>query len=243
MTAMLASVRSPIEARVALAGGADLIDLKEPARGALGALDLDTVAAVIAAVAGARPVSATTGDPGAAPAFVAARARALAGLGVDFVKAGLAGSAADARLLDALAPLAASGIALVAVLPADAGVDPAAVGPVAAAGWRGIMLDTADKNSGSLRARVPSPLLAEFVVAARTAGLLVGLAGSLAREDVAPLLDLRPDYLGFRGALCAGGARAGALEAAAVAAVRALIPASPRAPGARSALRIGEVLP
>ena len=56
---MLASVTSVAEAEAALAAGADLIDLKEPARGALGALDLDTVVAIVAAVGGRRPVSAT----------------------------------------------------------------------------------------------------------------------------------------------------------------------------------------
>ncbi|MEX0712176.1 MAG: (5-formylfuran-3-yl)methyl phosphate synthase, partial [Pirellulales bacterium] len=39
MTKLLVSVRSLAEARLALAAGVDLIDLKEPARGSLGALD------------------------------------------------------------------------------------------------------------------------------------------------------------------------------------------------------------
>ena len=43
---LLASVRSAGEAQVAVAGGADLIDAKEPARGALGAVDADVVSAI-----------------------------------------------------------------------------------------------------------------------------------------------------------------------------------------------------
>src|SRR5207249_1070828 len=39
MTKLLISVRSAMEAEVALAGGADVIDVKEPSRGALGAAD------------------------------------------------------------------------------------------------------------------------------------------------------------------------------------------------------------
>ena len=37
MTAMLASVTGPEEAEIAIAGGADIIDLKDPAAGALAA--------------------------------------------------------------------------------------------------------------------------------------------------------------------------------------------------------------
>ncbi|MDP7303223.1 MAG: (5-formylfuran-3-yl)methyl phosphate synthase, partial [Pirellulaceae bacterium] len=39
MTELLVSVRDANEAQQALAGGADVIDVKEPARGALGAAD------------------------------------------------------------------------------------------------------------------------------------------------------------------------------------------------------------
>ena len=43
MTALLASVRSVAEAELALAGGADVIDLKDPSQGALGALPLSLI--------------------------------------------------------------------------------------------------------------------------------------------------------------------------------------------------------
>src|SRR5207248_4650901 len=59
---LLVSVRNRAEAEAALAGGADLIDVKEPKRGALGAADARTLAAVVAAVAGRRPVSAALGE-------------------------------------------------------------------------------------------------------------------------------------------------------------------------------------
>ncbi len=62
MTMMLASVRSLDEALIALEGGADLIDLKEPSRGALGALDHAAVRICVQAIGGRRPVSATIGD-------------------------------------------------------------------------------------------------------------------------------------------------------------------------------------
>src|SRR5712691_8352699 len=47
MTKFLASVRDVSEAEIALAAGADIIDLKEPARGALGAVEPAIIAAAV----------------------------------------------------------------------------------------------------------------------------------------------------------------------------------------------------
>ena len=77
MTMMLASVRSLDEALFALEAGADLIDLKEPSHGALGALDHAAVRVCVQAIGGRRPVSATIGDiPSMEPHAVTARSRA-----------------------------------------------------------------------------------------------------------------------------------------------------------------------
>jgi uncharacterized protein (UPF0264 family) len=59
---LLVSVRSAEEAAAALAGGADLIDVKEPSRGSLGRADDATIAAVVRTVGGQRPVSAALGE-------------------------------------------------------------------------------------------------------------------------------------------------------------------------------------
>jgi len=58
---LLVSVRDAIDASAALAGGADIIDAKEPASGALGAVDLATFQHIVAAVANARLVTAALG--------------------------------------------------------------------------------------------------------------------------------------------------------------------------------------
>src|SRR6476620_4190786 len=59
---LLVSVRSAVEALAALAGGADVIDVKEPSQGSLGAADDNTISAVVRAVAGRAPVSAALGE-------------------------------------------------------------------------------------------------------------------------------------------------------------------------------------
>ena len=59
---LLVSVRSAEEAREALAGGADIIDIKEPEGGSLGAATPGVRLAVARAVAGAAPLTAALGE-------------------------------------------------------------------------------------------------------------------------------------------------------------------------------------
>ncbi len=223
-TGMLASVTTCAEAMIALEGGADIIDLKNPALGALGALDDNTIRAVVTAVAGRVPVSATVGDLVEMDIGQIGRAvEQMAATGVDYVKVGFFPSPMSATCLDALSAHARRGIRLVAVLFGDLGHEAFHVPDFAAAGFAGIMLDTAIKSGGSIRGRIADSRLAEFVVAAQASGLLAGLAGSLAITDIAPLIELHPDYLGFRSALCERGIRTGGLDAAAFAHVRSAI--------------------
>ena len=44
--------------------------------------------------------------------------------------------------------------------------------------------------------------LENFIKVSKKENLSIGLAGSLNIKDINPLLKLKPDYLGFRGALC-----------------------------------------
>src|SRR5437899_496511 len=62
---LLVSVRSATEAKVALAGGCDVLDVKEPALGAMGMADSATIAAVAARVGDLEspvPVSVALGE-------------------------------------------------------------------------------------------------------------------------------------------------------------------------------------
>src|SRR5262249_54240116 len=82
-------VRSVPEALAALEGEADLIDVKEPSRGSLGRADDEKIAAVVAAVARRRPVSAACGE-------LLERAPGQPGsCSLSYVKWGLAGCALD----------------------------------------------------------------------------------------------------------------------------------------------------
>jgi len=219
MTGWLASIVGVDEVRQVLAAGADIVDAKNPHAGALGALPHRTVRAIIDAVSDRVPVSATIGDfPAMHPATVCSAVAEMAATGVDYVKIGLFQSPALADCLQALAPLACRHH-LVAVVFADLDPDFSLPARLAAHGFSGVMLDTADKHGGGLLAHQALPRLAEFVAQSRGYNLLTGLAGSLKLVDIPLLTTLNPDYLGFRGALCRGHTRTQALDPVAMAAL------------------------
>ena len=219
---LLASVADPEEAELAIVGGADIVDLKDPVRGALGALPLPTIRAVLARIAGRRLASATVGDLPADPVLVSAAIRATAATGVDYVKIGLFSEAHVRSCLPVVADLS-PGISMVVVLFADRDPPIADLAPFAQAGAVGVMLDTADKGGGALLDRLDRDVLAAFVRQARGLGLLCGLAGSLRLAHLPALLPLAPDYLGFRGALCDSDQRIRALDPERLRAVRQAI--------------------
>jgi uncharacterized protein (UPF0264 family) len=226
--AFLASVTNAEEAELALSGGADIIDCKDPSSGALGALGAATVQDIVARVAGRLPVSATVGDLPPRPDVLIAAVGAMAKTGVDIVKVGLFGSEDPRTAIAALGLAHARATPLIAVLMADQAPNFSIVHDLAAAGFAGAMLDTADKSAGRLTTVLPLAALTEFVRLAHDNDLFVGLAGSLRESDIPLLAQLQPDMLGFRGALCSGG-RESAMEADRVNAVRQGIDAAKRA--------------
>jgi len=228
VTALLASVRSVDEALAAVGAGADIIDLKDPHAGALGALPAALIGAIVArvrAVSGA-PLSATIGDlaDGEIDKMLH-RVQATARTGVDFVKVGIA---AGPHARQALERLAAADHPVVPLFLADAGIDLGLVETACAAGFPILMVDTADKRAGSLFDRVPLPALRRYLEITGAAGTRAGLAGSLRADHVPALLELSPAIAGFRGALC-DGTRTGALVPARVKALRAAL--APLRPG------------
>jgi len=224
MTMMLASVRSLDEALLAMESGADLIDLKEPSQGALGALDHAAVRICVRAIGGRRPVSATIGDvPLMDHQAVTQAVECMAATGVDFIKVGFFFHPRARDCVTALSRWARK-VRLVAVVFADAPYDAGLIDLLASSRFAGAMLDTSQKQGKTLCDWRTMPELGTFVNRARDQGLLSGLAGSLRAEDIAPLLALKPDYLGFRGALCADRDRKKTLDGKAASRIRALIP-------------------
>ena len=220
MTGMLASVNSVAEALLVLEAAVDIIDLKQPALGALGALDVSDVKRIVAAIDGRCPVSATIGDMPMQPEPVFDAVLAMAETGVDYVKIGFFPGDDWPGTVKKLSVLTRQNRALIAVLFADTRPDLGIMNLLKAEGFTGVMLDTMNKRQGSLTQIMAAAELAHFVAQAKALQLLCGLAGSLRLADIPGLLPLNADYLGFRGALCQEHARVGRLSKPAVLAIR-----------------------
>lgn len=216
MTGMLASVNSLEEALLVQQTHVDIIDLKQPQQGALGALDLQTVTEIVLAIHKQTPVSATVGDLPMQPELVFNAVKNMAATGVDYVKIGFFPNGDSLATLEKLATLTGQGRALIAVLFADTRPDLAIIGALKNAGFKGVMLDTMNKKAGSLTQLMSLAEIQNFVALAHQAELLCGLAGSLREDDIRALLPLGADYLGFRGALCEQHDRVGRLDSTAI---------------------------
>jgi uncharacterized protein (UPF0264 family) len=223
MTGMLASVNSMAEALLVLSAEVDVIDLKQPALGALGALDIATVKQLIAEIDGRCLVSATIGDMPVQPDPVFNAVKAMAETGVDYIKIGFFPGDDWQGTVKKLSALTQQNRALIAVLFADTQPDLAIMGLLKDAGFTGVMLDTMNKQKGSLTQLMAKMEIAQFVTQAKARQLLCGLAGSLRLEDISELMPYKADYLGFRGALCQEYNRVGQLNKQAVVEIKRAI--------------------
>ena len=216
MTGMLASVNSVAEALLVLSADVDIIDLKQPALGALGALDIATVKQLVAEIDGRRLVSATIGDLPVRPDPVFNAVKTMADTGVDYIKIGFFPGDDWQGTVKKLSVLTGQNHALIAVLFADTQPDLNILDLLKDAGFTGVMLDTMNKQKGSLIQLMTKTEIAQFVKQVKDRQLLCGLAGSLRLEDIPELKLHQADYLGFRGALCQEHNRVGRLNQQAI---------------------------
>jgi (5-formylfuran-3-yl)methyl phosphate synthase len=233
---LLVSVVDAVEARAAAAAGADIVDVKNPAEGSLGAPTPAVIAGVRAAVPAGLPVSAAIGDMPDLPGTAALAALGAARSGATFVKVGLWGVSTEQ---DAIALLRAvrDGVPdAVVVAAAYADARRVAHAPLApellprvarAAGVESCLLDTAVKDGRGLLEWLSPDALASLVAEAHGAGLQVALAGALRAEDLPVVRDTAADIAGVRSAACAGGRRTATLDTARVRALAAACAATP----------------
>lgn len=215
---LLVSVVSAVEARHALAGGADIIDVKDPRKGALGAPSPHVLSEVVRAVGQAAPISVAVGDlPD--PAQTAALA------GVAYVKVGLRGAAALDRAVAVMSEVAdAVGpqTAVIAATYADAHtLDPPALAPdrlpelVERTGIAGALVDTFLKDGRGLYGWLSGAELTDVIARTRAAGGTFAVAGQLRLGELGRV---DADLVGVRSAVCRGGDRSAELDADLVAA-------------------------
>jgi uncharacterized protein (UPF0264 family) len=213
MAQLLVSVRSAAEAEAALAGGAALIDVKEPARGALGRADDAVIAAVVRAVAGRAPVSAALGELGDAQGEPLPSAVA----GLAFVKWGPAGRQGEedaweveldhefGRLRKESASCRPVAVAYADWRRANAPAPDQVCAFACRRACGAFLIDTWRKDGSTLLDWLSEAELFRLCAALRASGVPTALAGSLGPAEIARLLPARPDWFAVRGAVCQGG--------------------------------------
>jgi (5-formylfuran-3-yl)methyl phosphate synthase len=238
---LLVSVVDAAEARLAVAGGVDVVDVKNPAEGSLGAPAPGVIAQVRSVLPAERPLSAAIGDLPSLPGTAALAALGAARSGAAYVKIGLWGSSTTEQAVAVLraAQDAVGGDAeVVAVTYADAARVPSRPLPprqlVAAArlaGVAGCLLDTSVKDGRGLLTWLAAAELAELVAEAHDAGLEMALAGELRAEDLPAVRATGADIAGVRSAACRDGRRTAPLDPERIALLRAVCAVdAPRAP-------------
>jgi (5-formylfuran-3-yl)methyl phosphate synthase len=228
---LLVSVTDAHEARVAVEGGVDIVDVKNPAEGSLGAPGPGVIERVRDVVPPERPVSAAIGDLPNLPGTAALAALGAARSGAEYVKVGLSGTStteAAVAVLRAVRAAVDGRAAVIAAAYADAERVPGGSlppGAVVEAARRarvgGCLLDTAVKDGRGLFQWLTPGALEALVAEGHAAGLEMALAGALRAEDLSLVRATGADVAAVRAAACRGGRRTAPLDAERIGRLRA----------------------
>ncbi|MFN3384240.1 MAG: (5-formylfuran-3-yl)methyl phosphate synthase [Archaeoglobaceae archaeon] len=214
---VLVSPKDLSEALEAIEGGADIIDVKNPAEGSLGA-NFPWVIRDIASIAKRfkKEVSATTGDMPFKPGTASLAALGAAIAGADYVKIGLYGVKNEEEaeeMVRAVVKAVKDYDDAKRVVIAGYGdfyrinsIDPLKLPEISAKhGADVVMVDTAIKDGTSIFDHMKLENMRKFVKMAKENGMLCALAGNLGWDHLETLKELSPDIIGVRTMVCESG--------------------------------------
>ncbi len=198
------------EAMAASVGGADIIDVKNPAEGSLGANYPWVIEEIKKALPPHAQISATIGDLTGKPAAASQAAYGLSKIGVNYIKAGLlVSNPKDAEKIAESITKATENTNSKIILAAyadykDTGtINPQTLPDIAEnAGASGVMIDTHRKNGKTLFDHMTTEELKHFVDTAKEKQLITALAGTIQKHHLPKLKEINPDIIGIRSAVC-----------------------------------------
>ncbi len=228
---LLVSPMNVEEAVAAEKGGADIIDVKNPAEGSLGANFPWVIAQIKSSVS--KPLSATIGDFDYKPGTASLAALGAAVAGANYIKVGLYNIHTIDQAYDLLSAVSRSVRAFDAekTVVASAYSDHSRIGSLSPldlprvakkAGCDIVMVDTGIKDGRSTFEFMSQEELSGFISLAHENRLACALAGSIRFEDIPAIRSLAPDIIGVRGMVC-GGDRTASIKPELVARLKAMI--------------------
>ncbi|MHC1600678.1 MAG: (5-formylfuran-3-yl)methyl phosphate synthase [Candidatus Methanospirareceae archaeon] len=216
---LLVSPKDVEEAKAVIRGNADIVDVKNPKEGSLGAnfpWVIKSIKELVEKEGGnGMKMSAAIGDFYYKPGTASLAALGAASVGADYIKIGLFKIKTREEAIDLLS----------GVVKAVKGFDPMkkvvsafysdykrinSISPfeIAAIGKEVdidvAMVDTGIKDGRSTLEFLSEEELKTFVSESRALGLETALAGALKFEDIPALKGVNPDILGVRGMVCGG---------------------------------------
>lgn len=215
---LLVSAINIEEAKEALKGGADILDVKNPKEGSLGASFPWIIKQISDYANNKTVVSTTIGDVPYKPGTVSLAALGSAVSGSNYVKVGLYGTRNYQEALEVMNAVVKTvkeyddTITVVACGYADAkqigSVLPEDIPKMAVNSNSDVaMLDTYQKDGRRLTDFLNKEELSQFTKQTHDYGLEVALAGSVNKKDIQLLEEIDCDIMGVRGCVCTGGDR------------------------------------
>jgi (5-formylfuran-3-yl)methyl phosphate synthase len=222
MTQLLISVKNVEEALLASEVGVDIVDLKDPNIGALGALGLRETERIVRAVNGLATVSATVGENHTLLDELVGDIQERTQLGVNIIKIGISELFYASDFVQNMQILTSKGLKIVAVFFADEANDFELLEKIKQAGFCGAMLDTKNKQQNLLQLQTKGTLQS-FTQICHQLHLKSGLAGSLRPQHIDLLVRFNPTYIGFRGGACENNVRKSALSSTKVTEIKNML--------------------
>jgi len=226
---LMVSVQNLEEAKEAVAGGADIVDVKNLREMMVGSNFPPVVREVRNAFPKQIHVSVTLGVVPNQAGTVAMAVYGAGALGATSVKVGFVDSDYETALRilqESRRALEGFDTKLIAATFADShlyhGIDPTLVVRLGKESKSdGILIDTLVKDGRNLFDFIGEHKLKELVLEAKEAGMSTALSGHLKISNLHTLVRINPDIVGVRGAVCTRGDREkGAVDSAAVAVLR-----------------------
>ncbi|PPR30213.1 MAG: hypothetical protein CFH28_00831 [Alphaproteobacteria bacterium MarineAlpha6_Bin6] len=199
-TKILISTKSFEELNLVKEKGVDIIDFKDPSKGSLGAIPINKINTFLKVIPEDQLTSATIGDIDDIE-IIKKKVFLLAKTNVDFIKIGFFFNDKKIKLLKNLKK-DIKNKKLIAVLFADNFPSLNLINIIRKNNFDGILIDTKNKKEGNLIDYLNLKYLEKFVKVSKKNNLTIGLAGSITEKHIKSLINLDPDFLGFRGALC-----------------------------------------
>ena len=227
---LLVSVRNSTEARAAVKGGAEIVDIKEPDRGSLGKADdavIREIADTVRSLDESLPISAALGELREWESRLPVLPDEI-----QYAKLGLSGSAHSTnwpedwlRYRKGVSEQSRNGLSWVAVIYADwktaHAPSPADILEVVGdSNFDAVLVDSFKKDGRSLIEIFSTKELESLADRVHEMRLPLAVAGSLRLSDLPELMRYAPEIIAIRTAACKVGNRNGPICAEAVAAFR-----------------------